>query len=194
MTTRAVLDDAMARAQEATRDVERARATLSRYAANNGQMQADVAVAAANVTAARATLTQAERDVEKAFVRAPAAGMVLDIHVRPGERPDTEGVLELGDTSQMTVEAEVYQTLIGRVAIGDPVEITADALSGPLSGQVTAIGLAIGRQSITSDDPAANTDARVVDVIVTLDEAASVAARRFTNLQVVTRIDAGRLE
>ena len=194
VTTRAVLDDAMARAQEATRDVERARATLSRYAANNGQMQADVAVAAANVTAARATLTQAERDVEKAFVRAPAAGMVLDIHVRPGERPDTEGVLELGDTSQMTVEAEVYQTLIGRVAIGDPVEITADALSGPLSGQVTAIGLAIGRQSITSDDPAANTDARVVDVIVTLDEAASVAARRFTNLQVVTRIDAGRLE
>ena len=69
----------------------------------------------------------------------------------------------------MTVEAEVYQTLIGRVAIGDPVTVSAEALAQDLTGVVTAIGLEIGRQSITSDDPAANTDARVVDVIVTLD-------------------------
>ncbi len=61
-------------------------------------------------------------------------------------------------------------------------------------GIVSAIGMEIGRQSITSDDPAANTDARVVDVIIMLDEASSDLARRFTNLETVVRIDAGRTE
>lgn len=194
VATRSALEDAAARAQEAARDVERARATLSRYAPESGQVQADIAVEEANVAAARATLTQAESDLETAFVRAPGPGTVLDLHVRAGERPGEEGILDLGDTSQMTVEAEVYQTLIGRVTVGDPATITANALRETLSGQVTAIGLEIGRQSITSDDPAANTDARVVDVIITLDPEASAAAARFTNLQVVARIDAGRAE
>lgn len=191
-TTKAVLDQAIARATEATRDVEKARATLSRYQPNGGGIQADIAVAGANVLAARAQLSQAERDVEKAIVRAPSFGTVLNIHVRPGERPGSDGVLDLGDTSQMTVEAEVYQTMIGRVAIGDPVTVSAAALGQDLAGQVSAIGLEIARQSITSDDPAANTDARVVDVIVTLDAASSERSMRLTNLQVVTRIDAGR--
>jgi len=91
----------------------------------------------------------------------------------------------------MTVEAEVYQTLIRRVAIGDPVTVSADALAQDLTGVVAAIGLEIGRQSITSDDPAANTDARVVDVIITLDPASSTRAKTFTNLETVVRIDAG---
>ncbi|MFT4742963.1 MAG: HlyD family secretion protein, partial [Yoonia sp.] len=69
-----------------------------------------------------------------------------------------------------------------------------DALAQDLSGVVSAIGLEIGRQSITSDDPAANTDARVVDVIVVLDAESSARARAFTNLEAVVRIDAGRAE
>ncbi len=194
VTTRAALDNAIARANEATRDVEKSRATLSRYADGSGQARADIAVAEANLAAARASLAQARRDLEQAYVRAPSSGTVLDIHVQAGERPESDGILDLGDTSQMTVEAEVYQTLIGKVAIGDPATVTADALPQALTGRVTAIGLSIGRQSITSDDPAANTEARVVDVIVTLDPDGSSAAQRFTNLQVVTRIDAGRVQ
>ncbi|MDX8354912.1 HlyD family efflux transporter periplasmic adaptor subunit [Cognatiyoonia sp. IB215182] len=194
VTTRAVLDNAIARATEAARDVEKARATLSRYNATDDTPQADIAVALANVEASRAQLSLAELDVEKAYVRAPQDGTVLDVHVSPGERPDSDGVLDLGNTTEMTVEAEVYQTLIGRVAVGDPATITADALNGSLNGTVNAIGLEIGRQSITSDDPAANTDARVVDVVITLDAASSAQAERLTNLQVVVRIDAGRTQ
>jgi HlyD family secretion protein len=72
------------------------------------------------------------------------------------------------------------------------VVISAAALSQDLTGVVSAIGLEIGRQSITSSDPAANTDARVVDVIVILDAASSELARTFTNLEAIVRIDAGR--
>lgn len=190
--TRADFDRTLARASEAQRDEERARATLSRYDAGSQSVQADIAVAAANLEAARTDLARATQDLERAYVRAPVRGTVLDINVRLGERPPNGGMIDLGDTSRMTVQAEVYQTLIGRVTIGDPVTVSADALDQDLSGVVSAIGLEIGRQSITSSDPAANTDARVVDVIVDLDAASSDRAQSFTNLEAVVRIDAGR--
>ena len=193
VATGTALEEAETRASQTTRDVDRARVTLSRYEGNI-EDQVDVALARANLRAAEAEVTRAKRDLERAYVKAPMDGTVLDVNVRVGERPDSDGILDLGNTDVMTVEAEVYQTLIGRVAIGDPVVVIADAFDQNLTGTVTAIGLEIGRQTITSDDPAANTDARVVDVVVTLDEESTAAARRYTNLEVVVRIDAGRQE
>jgi HlyD family secretion protein len=124
-------------------------------------------------------------------VRAPAAGTVLTIHVRPGEKPGNKGVLNLGDLTNMTAELEVYQTQIGQVAVGDPVRPTADALPRPLAGAVTRIGLEVGRQTLTDASPAANTDARVVKVYVRLDPESSQVAQRYTNLQVIGRITVG---
>lgn len=190
--TRANFDQAISTSTQAARDAERAQATLSRYATGSETVQADIAVAEANLNAALTTLANAQQDLDRAYVRAPAAGKVLDINVRAGERPGTEGIIDLGDTSQMTVQAEVYQNMVGRVTIGDPATISADALAQDLIGVVSAIGLEIGRQSITSNDPAANTDARVVDVIVTLDAASSPIAAAYTNLEAIVRIDAGR--
>jgi HlyD family secretion protein len=194
VATRADFNRVVTHANEAGRDVERNLATLSRYETGSETVQADIAVAQANLEAAQTDLARAQQDLERAYVHAPEAGMVLDINARVGERPSNSGIIDLGDTTQMTVEAEVYQTMIGRVAIGDPVIVSAEALDGDLSGVVSAIGLEIGRQSITSSDPAANTDARVVDVIISLDAASSTLAQRFTNLEAVVRIDAGRVE
>jgi HlyD family secretion protein len=193
VTTRADLERAVAVATQAARDVEGAEATLSRFTDGSGIAEADLAVALANLDAARAAFLAARQDLDHAYVRAPERGTVLDVNVRPGERPGSAGIIDLGDTSQMTVEVEVYQTMIGRVALGDPATVRSDALTQELTGRVSAIGLEIGRQSITSDDPAANTDARIVDVIVTLDSVSSDLAARFTNLEVIVRIDAGRL-
>lgn len=65
----------------------------------------------------------------------------------------------------------------------------AAALSRTLQGRVAAIGLTVGRQGLLSDDTAANTDARVIRVMVELDEGSSAIAARFTNLEVIARID-----
>ena len=192
VTTQADFDQIVATATEAERSVESAMATLSRYASDSQTVQADIAVALANVAAASADLDTAMQNLDRAYVRAPETGTILDIKVRVGERPPADSIIDLGDTSQMTVEAEVYQTLIGRVTIGDPVTVSAEALSQNLNGVVSAIGLEIGRQSIMSDVPASNTDARVVDVIIVLDDASSTLAQRFTNLEAIVRIDAGR--
>ncbi len=191
VTTRADFDQTVARATEASRDVERNLATLSRYDPTSDAVQADIAVAEANLAAAKVDVNRTTSNLAQATVIAPIDGMILKTNSRVGEKPASTGILDMGDTSQMVVEAEVYQTLIGRVVIGDPVSITADALDAPLTGTVHAIGLEIGRQSITSDDPAANTDARVVDVIIWLDATSTTRAARFTNLETVVRIDAG---
>jgi HlyD family secretion protein len=88
----------------------------------------------------------------------------------------------------MTAEVEIYQNEIGRVAVGAPVEVTADALPQALHGTVSRVGLEVGRQRLIDADPAANTDARVVTVTVHLDPESIAIARRFTNLQVTARI------
>jgi HlyD family secretion protein len=141
-----------------------------------------------NLDAAKADLLRADQDIEKAHIRAPRAGTILTIHVRPGEKPGAKGVLNMGDIEHMTAEIEVYQTQIGRVSIGDSVELTADAIGLPLNGTIAKIGLEVSRQTVVDPSPAANTDARVVKVDVRLDPVSSARAKRFTNLQVLGRI------
>ena len=181
-------DQRRAARDEAAREVERARATLSRYGSGDLEMQADVRVAERNVDTARADLARAQADLDKAYVRAPITGTVLTVHVRPGEKPGAQGLVNLGNIDRMTVEVEVYQAQVGRVSVGDRVEVTAEALRQRLRGSVTRIGLEVGRQTVVDANPAANTDARVVKVTVALEPDSTVLAQRFTNLQVTARI------
>ena len=86
---------------------------------------------------------------------------------------------------------EVYQSRIGAIETGAPVEITSEAFEGAISGKVERIGWDVGRQTATGADPAARTDARVVKVYVAIDPADIARVRRFTNLQVTARIRTG---
>ncbi|SOC22332.1 HlyD family efflux transporter periplasmic adaptor subunit [Stappia indica] len=189
--TRATHDDAVARSQAADREVESARATLGRYTADAPDAQADIAVALRNLDAARASLGLAQADLARSMVPAPAGGVVLDIHVRPGERPGERGILDMGDIDKMMAEIEIYQSRIGAVETGDAVEITGEAFSGTIAGTVQQIGWDVGRQTATGADPAARTDARVIKVYVAIDPADIARVRRFTNLQVTARIETG---
>ncbi|MBL8587652.1 MAG: HlyD family efflux transporter periplasmic adaptor subunit, partial [Methylobacteriaceae bacterium] len=175
--------------EESAREVERGRAALARYGpAEAAESQPDILAARRNIDSAQADLARALADLDKSVARAPRAGTILTINVRPGEKPGSKGLMTLGDLSRMTLEVEVYQTQIGRVAVGDPVEASAEALSAPLRGTVARVGLEVARQTLLDPSPAAATDARVVKVTVDLDEESSQRARRFTNLQVTARI------
>jgi HlyD family secretion protein len=187
----AELDTARARAEQAARELDTAVATLSRYEVGEDGVQPDILLAEREVDTARAELEAARHDLAKGNVVAPQAGTLLRLHVRPGEKPGPEGVAELGAIDRMQAELEVYQTDVRQVDLGQPVTLTAEALDNPLSGRVDRIGLEVERQAVLADDPAASADARVVRVIVALDEESSQRARRFTGLEVVGRIAAG---
>jgi HlyD family secretion protein len=189
VVTQATLDSVRTAAEGAALAVTRSRATLTRFAALALDDQPDVIVARRNVDAARADLDRARLDLARSEVVAPIAGTVLDIHATPGQRPPAQGIMDMGDTGQMMAEVEVWQDRIGAVRPGQPVELASAALGSTLQGRVDSIGLTVGRQGLISDDAAENKDARVIRVLVALDAPSSALAARFTNLEVIARID-----
>ena len=135
---------------------------------------------------AKAELQQAQADIELARVRAPISGRVIKIHAYPGERVTTDGVAELGKTDEMYAVAEVYESDIGGVQVGQRATVTSPALPDELQGTVESIGWKVDKLDVLSTDPAAKTDARVIKVKIRLDDSARVA--RLSNMQVDVRI------
>ena len=142
--------------------------------------------------AAQARAAAIQADMLNSELRAPFDGTVLEILAWEGERPrDGEGVLELGRTDSMAVIAEIYETDIGRIAVGQPALIQAEhgGFSGSLRGRVERIGLKISRRDVLSTDPTEDVDARVVEVQIALDPEASLVVGGFSRMQVLVRID-----
>jgi HlyD family secretion protein len=119
-------------------------------------------------------------------LRAPRTGRILRILTRPGEATGTKPILRLGQTGQMMVVAEVYETDVRYLRLGQKAEVSSPALAGTLTGSVAKIGWLIYKNDVLHIDPTANTDARVVEVRIRLDQ--SAPAERLTNMQVTVRI------
>ncbi|HIK49874.1 MAG TPA: ABC exporter membrane fusion protein [Oscillatoriales cyanobacterium M59_W2019_021] len=149
----------------------------------------DVQVAQSEVDRAMAAVNQAQTDLEQTYVKAPKSGQVLKIHTHPGERLSENGIIELGKTSQMLAIAEVYQTDIGQIRVGQPARITSQAFDGQLTGTVSHIGLQVKRQNVFSNMPGENLDRRVIEVKIRLTPEDSEKVSSLTNLQVEVAIE-----
>ena len=136
------------------------------------------------VEVARADLQAAEAALALDTVCAPVAGQVVAVHARPGERVDAEGIVELAQNDEMYAVAEVYETDVARVRVGQRATVRSPALGGPLGGQVDRIGLRVGRQTILDTDPVKQADARVVEVRVRLDDSGPAAALSQLRVEV----------
>ncbi|TRU26328.1 MAG: biotin/lipoyl-binding protein [Microcystis aeruginosa Ma_MB_S_20031200_S102] len=152
----------------------------------------DVEVAQSQLIAAQSAVQKAKADLDLAFVKAPKAGQILKIYTWPGELIGDKGILDLGQTSQMYVTSEVYETDVSRVKLGQRAKITTDGLIGELRGTVAEIGLQIGKKDVLGTDPVADADARVVEVKIRLDPSSSKNVANLTNLQVNVVIDTNK--
>jgi HlyD family secretion protein len=133
------------------------------------------------VQVAEAELRSAQAEFDLATVRSPIDGQVLKIHARSGERVGPDGIAEIGATDRMYVVAEIYETDIGRVRVGQRATVASPAFPRPIHGTVERVGLEVAKQDVLHTDPAAETDARVVEVKIRLDESQPVAG--LTNLE-----------
>jgi HlyD family secretion protein len=186
---------------EAQAQLKRTQQTLSQQiseAASNRAAIAevrpiDVSVAKAEVLEAVARQKEAEANLTLSLVRSPIDGQVLRIIVRDGERVGNEGIVKLGNTKQMTVVAEVYETDVPRLKKGQKATIQSPGLTRTLEGAVSEIGLSIDKQDVLGTDPAAASDARVLEVRIDLSPESSRRASKLTNLQVDVVIHANPL-
>jgi HlyD family secretion protein len=151
----------------------------------------DVRTALAEVAAARAARDRAAAALERAYLRAPSDGQILKIHARAGEKIGESGLLDLAQTDRMVAVAEVYQTDVGLVRVGQPATVVGQAVQGSLRGTVTQVGLQVLQQNVFSNQPGENLDRRVVEVRILLDPASTARVRSLTNLQVEVSIETG---
>jgi HlyD family secretion protein len=148
----------------------------------------DVRTAQAKVNQAIAAVQRAEAELAQATVRSPVAGHILEIFAKPGEVVKDNGIVNLGQTNQMQVVAEIDQGDIAKIRKGQPAIITGEAFSGELRGTVHEIGLEVSRQSTFSNQPGENLDQRVVKVRIRLNPENSKRVSGLTNLQVQVAI------
>ena len=148
--------------------------------------KADLDTAQMDLDIALADLAAAKARLELSVVRSPLRAQVLEIHAYPGERVGQEGIMELGRTDRMYAVAEVYETDITSIKVGQLAQIQTSAMDKVLTGKVERISLKVGRLDAVGTDPIAKTDARVVEVFILLDDSAAVS--RFTNMQVKVEI------
>ncbi|MBD2210690.1 biotin/lipoyl-binding protein [Nostoc linckia FACHB-104] len=151
----------------------------------------DVQMAQAQVSNAIAMVRKAEAELKLSYVRAPIDGEILKVHTKSGEAITQMGIAELGQTDQMFVIAEVSEDSIGRVRLGQTATISSDngAFAGELKGTVAEIGRKIGKKDVLNTDPAADVDARVVEVKIAISPEDSTKVAALTNAKVVVEIN-----
>ncbi|MEH1920857.1 ABC exporter membrane fusion protein [Nostoc sp.] len=167
--------------EAAQRQVNQARASLNSLAEVR---LVDVQLSQAEVKQAQAKVLQAQAELDLSVVRSPQAGQILKVQTFPGEMVGTKGIVSLGNTMQMVVVAEVYETDIPKIHLGQTATITSPSLTKPLLGKVSQIGLEIGKRDVLDTDSATDVDAHVIEVKIRLDRETSRVVAGMTNLKV----------
>lgn len=134
-------------------------------------------------------LELAQAQWERSLLTAPCDGTVLKVFLRPGELVGPGPILEIADLRRMAVIAEVDETEVKLVRVGQRAVITSRSFRSPydqqgLEGSVTRIGRIISRPALKELSPLAPADRRAVEVRIELDEEASWQAKDFVHMQV----------
>jgi HlyD family secretion protein len=171
-----------------TQQIAAATATLSKI---SEVRPVDVEGAKAELSRAQATARQAQAALSEAYVRVPSAGEILKIHSKAGEAVSDKGIVEMGQTSQMVAVAEVYESDVRKLKVGQSAIISSEsgAFSQNLRGTVSSIGLQIGKQDVLNTDPAADSDSRVVEVKIAIDPTDSTTVSGLTNSKISVKIN-----
>ena len=147
-------------------------ANLDNAVAQVSAAEADLLLSQANVgvRSAEHNLALAEARLTQSIIRAPS-------------------ILSVGITHDMQVGAELFETDVGLVEPGQSATIRSrnGAFDEVLTGTVDEVALQIFKNDVLDDDPAANADARGVEVDIVVDQAEVIDA--LTNLQVDVVID-----
>ncbi len=159
--------------------VEVARMQLTQAEADNelvkaGAWEPDKEISRAAVALAEAQVEQTRTDLDRALVRAPVDGVVLQVNVRPGEyvgTPPGQALVVLGDArTKLHVRVDVDEHDIPRFRKGAPARASlrgAPEVSYPLKF-VRVEPYVIPKKSLTGDNTE-RVDTRVLQVIYALD-------------------------
>jgi RND family efflux transporter MFP subunit len=168
IATRAALEQALAEERDALAQLRRsqdllAQGFLSAAAVDTAKARAEKATA--GVASARATIGSAEASsrnaqvsVDYTVIRAPFDGVILSKTANVGDlvtpfssATDSKGaVVSIADMSTLEVEADVAESSLSKIAVGQPAEILLDALpDSRFRGRISRIVPTVDRAKAT---------------------------------------------
>ncbi len=158
--------DSAARARDTARADLRAaeeQAALVRLSARDEVLRG----AAADLEVARDAVLATE-------IVAPTDGVIVKRHLLPGESiglgATVVPVVTMTTGGHRWVRLEIPETRAGRIAVGQPLTATADAFPGAVfHGTLRFVGVAMGKKSVTVEDPRALDDTEVLEARAELD-------------------------
>ena len=144
--------------------------------------EAQIVAQRAAVATAKANLGEAQYALELTAIRAPVDGRIARRYANPGAGASTLNVSTMFDLEPNTariVRAEIVEADIPNVAVGQEVEIQPEAdPNKTYIGKVLRRAAVFGARKLASDDPTQRTDERVVEVVVSADNAPLLIGQR----------------
>ena len=133
--------------------------------------------------------TSIEIDLFNTKLRSPIDGYILSINTRAGERSNSEGIMEIGASQKMQALIEVYESDIDRVSLDQNVELISEngGFEETLIGKVIRINPQVKQSNVLSTDPTGDADARIIKVLVSLDDKSMLRVKSFAGMKVIAK-------
>ena len=128
-------------------------------------------------------------DLFNSKLRSPIDGFILGINTRVGERPKSEGILDIGSSQKMEALIEVYESDIDRVFISQSVELSSEngGFQKNLKGKVIRISPQVKQRKVLSTDPTGDADSRIIEVLVKLDQDSIDIVQNYAGMKVIAK-------
>ncbi|AEI99993.1 ABC exporter membrane fusion protein, DevB family [Nitrosomonas sp. Is79A3] len=152
------------------------------------QSLADLKRLSAEIVRAQAEQKITEAELDNTLITAPITGTIVKIFSRPGERIGDNGLLQIADLLQLDVVAEVYESELPQVKVGQSGCITASGFKRSYRAQVRELGFLVRKNDMNDTDPLADRDNRIIEVRLTLEPEAVTDLRHQIFRQVNVRI------
>lgn len=188
--------DLMARKEEAEAELRQAISDLNKYR----DLYRDGVISKRELEMAEtrqekyiAIIKQIDSSLEDTVIRAPFSGRVVKKYKEIGETVGSltspDHILKIADVSRMKVRAEVEESDIGKVAIGQKALIKTDAYPDvEFIGEVIKVGYSVGKKRLRSDDPRELIDVKVIETEIEFKDIDMVREKLKIGMTVEVKI------
>ncbi|MEO8112937.1 MAG: efflux RND transporter periplasmic adaptor subunit, partial [Phenylobacterium sp.] len=136
----------------------------------------------AAIGTAQAKLSQARYNQELSIIRAPADGRIVRRYANPGAGASTLNVSNMFDLeprADRIVRAEIAEGALSFVEVGQAAQMAPESDPTKVyTGKVVRRAAVFGARKLQSDDPNERTDDRVVEVVVSANQAPFLIGQR----------------
>ena len=145
----------------------------------------------ADIAGAEAEVTRARKQLMSAEIRAPLDGTLIKIYSWPGMKETSDGLALIGRTGQMQVWAQVFQSDVPRLRVGQRATIRPETgnFTGIMMGELESIVGLVSARDLFATNANNDVNARVVLVKLNLDPDDRKRVERLSGMNVTVRFE-----